>query len=184
MKIVLCGDHGVGKTTIREKFFGRGFQSKYMVTKGAEFSLKEYTINGHILKFQIWQLAVGESKFPVRSVYYLGSLGAILVFDVTQPNSFKSLELWVNEIWNKNGKGAIPLAIVGNKIDLRDNGNYEDSISDDRAIKYCEKLSESIGFSYTIQYFPFSAKFSKDTNKILEYLGKNYLDYLDSNKST
>ena len=57
MKICLLGDSNVGKTEIREKYLGRGFQSKYMMTIGADFALKETLINGKAIKFRIWHLA-------------------------------------------------------------------------------------------------------------------------------
>lgn len=185
MKVVLCGDKGVGKTTIQKKYFGREFQSKYMMTIGADFSLKEHIVDGRTIKFQIWSLK-SQSRFgSVRSVYYLGCLGAILIFDVTKRETFENLDNWIKEIWNHNGKGAIPLVIIGNKIDLRNTGNYPDSISDKMAIKYCNTLSEQTeDQGFDIFYYPFSTLINEDANEILEYLGRVYFDYLDHNKKT
>ena len=104
MKIVLAGDGAVGKTALRERYLGKGFSSNYMMTIGADFALKEATIREKNIKFQIWDHA-GQPRFgTVRSVYYYGCLGALLLFDVTRPDTFTNLENWLEEIFKHNGK--------------------------------------------------------------------------------
>lgn len=181
MKIVLTGDGGVGKTALRERYLGRGFQSKYMMTIGADFALKESTIDGRSIKFQIWDLA-GQTRFgAVRSVYYLGCLGALLLFDVTRRESFENLQSWIKEIWTHNGKGIIPIVILGNKADLRD--QHPDSISNAVAERYCEKLSEQTrpqGFD--IRFMETSAKTGLNVGEAFDMLGKVYFEYLEKQK--
>ena len=105
MKTVLCGDPNVGKESIRRQYLGQGFQSTYLMTIGADFAVKSTTINYngicYSVKFQIWDLA-GQPRFgTVRSVYYYGCLGALLVFDVTRPDTFTNLESWIDEIFKR-----------------------------------------------------------------------------------
>lgn len=180
MKIVLCGDGGVGKTALRERYLGRGFQSKYMMTIGADFALKEATIDGKAIKFQIWDLA-GQQRFgAVRSVYYLGCLGALLLFDVTRQESFENLQLWIKEIFNHNGKGVIPLVVLGNKVDLRDSGAHPDSITDEIALRYCEKLTEQTkDHGFEVKYLQTSAKTGLNVGESFDMLGKVYFEYLE-----
>lgn len=181
MKIVLAGDGGVGKTALRERYLGRGFQSKYMMTIGADFALKEAVIDGRAIKFQIWDLA-GQTRFgAVRSVYYLGCLGALLLFDVTRRESFENLENWIKEIWNHNGKGVIPLVILGNKVDLRD--QHPDSITDEMAQRYCAKLTDQTKENgFEVRYLQTSAKTGLNVAESFDMLGKVYFEYLDKNK--
>lgn len=182
MKIVLAGDGGVGKTAIRERYLGRGFQSKYMMTIGADFALKESVITGRSIKFQIWDLA-GQQRFgAVRSVYYLGCLGALLLFDVTRRESFENLQNWIKEIWNNNGKGIIPIVVLGNKVDLRD--QYPDNISNEVAKRYCAKLTEQTkSHGFDIQFMETSAKNGLNVGEAFDKLGKVYFDYIEQQKS-
>ena len=122
LKLVLCGDRGVGKTTLRHLYLGFGFKSQYMMTIGAEFSIKDVIwqdgpLIGSHTKAQIWQLAGGSRFKAVRPLYYIGSHGAILVYDVTRSETFENLIYYLKEI--KTHVGTIPVALIGNKIDLR-----------------------------------------------------------------
>ena len=81
MKTVLVGDDNDLNNQFRE-LYGKGFNSKYMMTIGADYALFEKVIEGKTFKFQIWGLKGQERFGAVRSVYYLGTLGAILIFNV------------------------------------------------------------------------------------------------------
>ena len=81
-KIVLVGDKNVGKTTFQTKYLGRPVDSKYHRIINVKFSLKKEITNGKQMNYQIWRLVAA------RPVYYLGSLGGILMFDVTNRTSF------------------------------------------------------------------------------------------------
>jgi len=186
MKIMILGDKGVGKTTFRSRFVGRSFQTKFRPTSqmkviGAEWELKEHQISDRLLKFQIWETA-GQQRFgAVRSVYYLGCLGALLLFDVTRRESFQNLQHWLKEIWNNNGKGVIPIVVIGNKSDLRD--QFPESISIDTAQKYCAKISEQTKpHGFEVQYFEASAKTNLNVTEAFELLGQHYFEYLDKQK--
>jgi len=181
MKIVLAGDGAVGKTALRERYLGKGFQAKYLMTIGADFALKESVISGRDLKFQIWDLA-GQQRFSaVRSVYYLGCLGALLLFDVTRPETFENLQSWVDEIWKNNGKGHIPLVILGNKVDLRD--QFPNHITDDQARSYCAKLSAlTEGDGFGVHYLPTSAKTGLNVPDSFDKLGEVYFQFVERGK--
>ena len=70
VKIVLAGDGAVGKTTLRRRYLGEGFQASYMMTIGADFAVKRVDIGGKTITFQIWDLA-GQPRFQmVRELYY------------------------------------------------------------------------------------------------------------------
>lgn len=116
-KVVLCGDGGVGKTSLIEHLVGKGFHSTYVITIGADITTYQTTIDGNECRFQFWDLA-GQQRFDVvRSLYFRGSHGAFLVFDQTRPASLQNLESWKQELFRYAGK-RIPLIILGNKSDL------------------------------------------------------------------
>ena len=174
IKIVLLGDGGVGKTAIRKRFMGQGFKSTYMETIGSDFSTKTITIE-HDLKiitinFQIWDLA-GQPKFQnIRQMFYAGSQGVIFVFDVTRLDSLENVKLWVDETL-KNGISKVPVLLIGNKVDLKDEGipicNQED---DQTLAEYIhKKLNDS---SIQVNTIRTSAKTGFNIEQSFELLGK------------
>ncbi len=121
-KIVLIGDGAVGKTSIRKRYLGENFSGNYQMTIGADFAVNEDTIGWKKVKFVIWDLA-GQPRFhEIRRSFYRGCQGALVVFDLTNKNSFDNLGHWINEVWKNSPKGPIPFVIVGNKADLRQMG--------------------------------------------------------------
>lgn len=124
-KIALIGDGGVGKTSIRTKFLGKGFKATYMETVGADFSTSTIYLEKNTEKipitFQIWDLA-GQPKFEkIRQLFYDGSQGLIFVFDLTRLDSLENIKNWVEEAI-KNGVMGIPVLLIGNKYDLQETG--------------------------------------------------------------
>jgi len=117
-KVVLIGDGGVGKTALRRKFMGEGFDTAYIMTIGADFAVMNIDLpDGTQVKFQIWDLA-GQPHFKaVRETFYRGTSGALLVYDVMRRNTFKNTVFWMEELIKNVGK--VPVVLVGNKIDLR-----------------------------------------------------------------
>jgi len=80
----LVGDCGVGKTQIRNRYTLDEFNPQSKSTIGVEFAFKTVNINGNDIKGQIWDTSGEERYRAITSAYYRGSVGAILVFDVTK----------------------------------------------------------------------------------------------------
>lgn len=159
MKLVLCGDGAVGKTALRHRYMGHGFRSQYLMTIGAEFSLKdlqwEHEGQSGRMKAQIWDLA-GQQKFhQVRQLYYTGSHGALLVYDTTHPISFENTVEWLKEI--KKTVGRIPVALIGNKVDLRPHVDL--SISAKKGQQLAKMIQEYfLDGAFTVPFIETSAK--------------------------
>jgi len=122
-KTIVVGDGGVGKTALTIRFSKGLFTEDYKMTIGVDFHVKTISIEteeGVIrCKLQVWDTG-GEERFgSIRPMYYRGSLGAILVFDLTNYASFEHLPKWIEEV-RKNINIEIPLLLVGNKSDLAD----------------------------------------------------------------
>ena len=181
IKIVLLGDGGVGKTSIRRRFMGQGFKSTYMETVGSDFSAKSITIEHHLnvisINFQIWDLA-GQPKFQnIRQLFYAGAQGVIFVFDLTRFDSLENIKIWVGEVL-KNGISKIPVLLIGNKIDLKDEGIPICDQQDDL------KIADFIYSKLNVNNIRTSAKTGYNIDQDFELLGKEiYLKISGEEKS-
>lgn len=115
-KILIVGESGVGKSSILLRFCDEPFIQSYISTIGVDFKIRTLNINDKIYKLQIWDTA-GQEKFrTITSSYYRGAHGVLLVYDVTDKNTFNALSLWCEEI-NRYINGTA-IIIIGNKIDM------------------------------------------------------------------
>lgn len=123
-KVVVLGEGAVGKTAIVTRFSHGFFRTDYKTTIGSQFAVKNVSIKKPdysevTVKLQIWDVA-GQSRFQIlRPMYYRGSSGGILVFDVTRRRTFIVLEEWLDELYKAINK-TIPIILVANKTDLPD----------------------------------------------------------------
>ncbi len=122
-KSIVVGDGGVGKTALTLRFSKGFFTEDYKMTIGVDFHVKTIELDteeGPIrCKLQLWDTGGQERFSSIRPMYYRGSLGAVLVFDLTNSSSFEHLPQWIEEV-RANIKSEIPLLLVGNKSDLID----------------------------------------------------------------
>ncbi|MFW9864844.1 MAG: GTP-binding protein [Candidatus Thorarchaeota archaeon] len=122
-KSIVVGDGGVGKTALTLRFSKGFFTEDYKMTIGVDFHVKTINIDANEgpirAKLQIWDTGGQERFSSIRPMYYRGSLGALLIFDLTNSSSFDHLPQWIEEV-RTNVKIEIPLLLVGNKSDLMD----------------------------------------------------------------
>ena len=119
-KLILGGDGAVGKTSMVHRFVENTFAKDYKSTIGTSIMKKECSFDelSSAVRFVIWDLA-GQAQFKrVRQSYLANAEAGILVYDVTQKDSFDNIESWHKEI--KVASRTISLILVGNKIDLVD----------------------------------------------------------------
>ncbi len=177
LKISLLGDGAVGKTSLRERFMGRGFRSEHMMTIGADFASYEKQISGYKTTFQIWDMAGQESFQSIRARFFRGSMGALCVFDVTRPESFINITNWINELWRNNGRGVIPITLLGNKSDLRN----QHCVSTAQAEDYAQQLSDkTMKYGFEVQYLDTSAKEGLNVEEAFDTLGLTIINMLQS----
>ncbi|MFX0015972.1 MAG: Rab family GTPase [Promethearchaeota archaeon] len=180
-KLALIGDGGVGKTAIRERYIGHGFNAQYLLTVGADFAMRDDSIAGFPVRYQIWDLA-GQQRFDgVREAYYNGCVGGLLVYDITRPESFYNMPKWINELWTNNGRGRVPIVVVGNKIDLRDKIDNNISPSQGRSFtKNLTNLTEPDGFK--CHFIETSAKTGEQIPQAFSLLGSNVVKFIEKNQ--
>ena len=98
-KIVLLGDSGVGKSNLVFRFTKNEFNKDSKSTIGVEFATKTVQIeDDKLVKAQIWDTAGQERYRSIASSYYRGAVGALLVNDVTDRNSFNHVPMWLKEV--------------------------------------------------------------------------------------
>lgn len=178
MKLCLLGDGEVGKTSLLNRYLGKGFTSEYLPTLGSNFLSKQVSLETKFgpkdIRFQIWDLAGQPSFTHIRRIYYEGAAGACLVFDLTRKISLNNLEKWLGEFL-KNNKSLRPSIIVlGNKLDLKD----EIKISSYTVNQYIfNHLSNKFPIEgNTIDYLETSAKTGENVDKAFQMLGEKIID--------
>eukprot|EP01103_Thecamoeba_quadrilineata_P017618 TRINITY_DN6328_c0_g1_i1.p1 TRINITY_DN6328_c0_g1~~TRINITY_DN6328_c0_g1_i1.p1 ORF type:complete len:220 (-),score=40.10 TRINITY_DN6328_c0_g1_i1:187-813(-) len=135
VKIILVGDSGVGKSCLLNRFTDNEFSDAMMSTIGVDFKFRTVDIAGKKLKLQLWDTAGQERFRTITANYYRGSHGIILVYDVTNIDSFNNISQWIHEIKSQTkGKGIMML--VGNKSDLESKRAVDFSTAQEYALRY------------------------------------------------
>ena len=163
MKISVCGDGSVGKTSMVLQYCEKKFQENYIMTIGSNFAIKSLKLDNANVRLQIWDLA-GQQHFSfVRPPFYRGASAAIYVFDITRRESFEHLDEWKEEV--DTVLADKPFVIVGNKIDL----------SDERVVskKEAEDYAANVG---ALGYFETSAKSGINLDTLFEAIVKNIIN--------
>ncbi|KAK3763846.1 hypothetical protein RRG08_050210 [Elysia crispata] len=120
VKVVLGGTDHVGKTSLIQRFVHGKYQDAYMATIGVDFMVKELeTKNGDTVKLQVWDLAGQERFRTITYSYYRGARGMLLVYDVTNKESFKHIEQALDEVRNYAAEDIV-IFLIGNKADNND----------------------------------------------------------------
>jgi len=161
VKIALAGDEETGK--------------KELLPEG---TLAEATIDGTPIRFRIWEASGLPKSQTLRKIGYSGCSGAIVVFDVTKPETFSNLDSWITEFWKYNGKGRMPVVIAGNRVDTR----TAEIIADEKAHEFAERLTRQCRENKSgakVSYFPTDGT---NLSEMLEALGRNIVQMLELQK--
>ncbi|KAJ3423343.1 ras-related protein rab11 [Anaeramoeba flamelloides] len=118
-KIVLIGDSGVGKSNLLSRFCRDEFNMESKSTIGVEFATRSMSIQNKTIKAQVWDTAGQERYRAITSAYYRGAVGALVVYDTTNYDSFQNISTWLNELRESSDNNII-IMLVGNKIDMTD----------------------------------------------------------------
>ncbi|KAI9273063.1 putative GTP-binding protein ypt1 [Phascolomyces articulosus] len=118
-KLLLIGDSGVGKSCLLLRFADDTYTESYISTIGVDFKIRTIELEGKTVKLQIWDTAGQERFRTITSSYYRGAHGIIVVYDVTDQDSFNNIQMWLREIERYAAEGVSKL-LVGNKNDLTD----------------------------------------------------------------
>ena len=133
-KLLLIGNSSVGKSSLLFRFVENVWDDSFVPTIGVDFvsnllsvilifiykqKLKTLEVNGKKVKLQIWDTA-GQERFKnITASYYRGGNGVLVVYDITERESFDNLNSWLIEI-EKNANKNVYKLLIGNKCDLED----------------------------------------------------------------
>lgn len=168
-KICLIGDYGVGKTSLIRRFVDRQFSDKYLSTVGVKISRKSVDLTDSeqqkdiTLQLLIWDIE-GSTKFKgVSASYFQGAKGAIIVGDVTRPESLENISEHIKAFSKVNPQGKTVVAL--NKSDLIDAEYLE---------KYCQLYSFNDNNSFVSTYAS-SAKNGTNVDEIFKTLSHSMI---------
>ena len=125
IKIILTGESGVGKTCIINQYINQRFDTAFLSTIGTDKSLKEIKVKDKILKLEIWDTAGQEKYRSINKIFMKDTQIAILVYDITDKESFEKLNYWYDTI-KDNNKEKVLYCVVGNKNDRYEERNVEE----------------------------------------------------------
>jgi Ras-related protein Rab-2A len=134
-KYIVIGDSGVGKSCLLLQFTDKRFEAMHDLTIGVEFGARVIQLNDQEVKLQIWDTAGQESFRSITRSYYRGACGALLVFDVTNRESFEHLQGWLDDA-RANCNTPITVMLVGNKCDLES----KRQVSKDEATAFAREM--------------------------------------------
>lgn len=127
-KLLLIGDSGVGKSCLLLRFADDTYTESYISTIGVDFKIRTIELEGKTVKLQIWDTAGQERFRTITSSYYRGAHGIIVVYDVTDSETFSNVKQWLQEIDRYASEGVDKL-LVGNKSDLTSKKVVEYSVA-------------------------------------------------------
>lgn len=116
-KVLLIGDSSVGKSCILLRFADDTYTESHISTIGVDFKIKTLELDGKVIKLQIWDTAGQERFRTITSSYYRGAHGIIVVYDITNCDSFVNVKQWLHEI-DRYGSENVDVLLVGNKSDM------------------------------------------------------------------
>ncbi|KAJ2888577.1 ras GTPase [Coemansia aciculifera] len=138
-KLLLIGDSGVGKSCLLLRFADDTYTESYISTIGVDFKIRTIELEGKTVKLQIWDTAGQERFRTITSSYYRGAHGIIVVYDVTDSQSFTDVKQWLQEIDRYASEGVNKL-LVGNKSDLVDARQVDFTAA--------KELADTLGISF------------------------------------
>jgi Ras-related protein Rab-2A len=171
-RVLIVGDTGVGKSCFLLRFTENRFKDQHNVTIGVEFGAKTLSIEGHLVKLQIWDTAGQESFRSITRSFYRKADGVLLMYDVTDALSFANCTSWVQEIQENVPEQGNVLYLVGNQVDAEDR---------QVTLEEAQALVQSCGLSGCKET---SAKTGYNVDTVFQEFGKIMLDRLISHRGS
>uniref|UniRef100_A0AC35U4G6 Ras-related protein Rab-5C n=1 Tax=Rhabditophanes sp. KR3021 TaxID=114890 RepID=A0AC35U4G6_9BILA len=145
-KLVLLGESAVGKSSLVLRFVKGQFHEYQESTIGAAFLTQTLNVDDIVVKFEIWDTAGQERYHSLAPMYYRGAQAAIVVYDITNEDSFTKAKNWVKEL-QRQAAPEIVIALSGNKADLSSQRtvDFEEAraYADDNGLLFLETSAKS-----------------------------------------
>lgn len=157
VKSIIIGDSGVGKSSLLYRYTDQDWNPHYIATIGVDFKVLTFERNGKVVKLQLWDTAGQERFRTITHAYYRGAHGIMLVFDVTNMESFDNLSTWLQDVRKFSVDGA-PMILVGNKADC----------ASKRVVT--REAAESLAEKLQCKYFETSARENAAVDEAFNYM--------------
>ncbi|MDH5401021.1 MAG: GTP-binding protein [Candidatus Heimdallarchaeota archaeon] len=164
--ILLIGDSAVGRTSLRRAWMGKHFVESHLTTIGASIEKKTIEIDNYSFDVTLTDLGGQDFYSTLRRNFYRNVDGAIVVFDLTRPETYRRLEFWVKELYREI-KQLVPFIIVGNKSDSKNR-----KISVEEGEKISNWFSRSTMPKFRVRYLETSAKAGSNVDEIFNVMCK------------
>ena len=159
LKFIIIGDDVVGKSNLLSHYVHGQFKSEYQSTIGVEFGAKNVVIRNTTYRIQIWDAGGIESLRNITRTYYKNTVCALVVYDISNRNSFNNVSSWIEDC-RYNSPKTIFMVLVGNKSDL----------NDQRKVSLEE--GQQMARNNNLMFFETSAKSGENVDKIFEESAK------------
>ncbi|KAJ2305140.1 GTP-binding protein of the rab/ypt [Coemansia sp. RSA 2704] len=159
-KFVLLGESAVGKSSLVTRLVRNTFNQYNESTIGAAFMTRDVELDeSHTATLRIWDTAGQERYKSLAPMYYRNAEGAVVVYDITQEETFTKAKAWISELQRQNESRTV-IALVGNKTDLAD----KRTVSQDEGARYAGEVGAL--------FFEASAQSGQNVAKLFEELAR------------
>ncbi|KAG8933103.1 hypothetical protein FRC03_001335 [Tulasnella sp. 419] len=137
IKLLLIGNSSVGKSSLLLRFADHTWlaEEEASATIGVDFRVSKMEVNGRRVKLSIWDTAGQERFRTITSSYYRGAQGIILVYDVSNRETFEALPRWFTELETYVSPDVVKI-LVGNKVDKE----YSRAVSEEEGRNFAERM--------------------------------------------
>ena len=170
IKIMIIGESKIGKTSLISRYCNNEFYGAYLSTIGIDFQIKNIMLNNKKIRLQIWDTAGEERYRNIAKNYFQSSDGFIVVYDISNSDSFDKLDNWIEQIKN-NSQEKSKMILFGNKSDLEDIRQ----VSKEEGEEYARKNN--------LSFFEVSAKEGTNVQEGFEFFVKEILNSFSPNEN-
>ena len=177
LKIVIVGNNNVGRSSLLQRFCEPDYQFNpdlHEKTVNGDFRLRVIEIDGECVKFQLWDVPVLNStrKSSMRSKFYENCHGVIIVYDITNRESFKDIDCWVKEIKHYTTDNTL-IFIFGNKLDkTKDENGKSNGLRNVELIELQQKA-----YNLHTSCYELSAMDTKSVNEAFIDIGEQLITF-------
>ncbi len=166
-RLILIGDSTVGKSSLLRQFKEGAYSPEISLTVGVDFHARLIHVDGQAIKLQLWDTA-GQDRFrAIVRAYYRNAVGGLLVFDITNRESFANLTLWLEDAEQNADKHHLVFVLVGNKTDQ----NRHREVSREEGLRYAE--------DHDMEYIETSAKSASNVEEAFHLLSRRILNLVE-----
>lgn len=163
IKIVMVGAAATGKTSIVERYMYDRFNLHTIPSTQPAFAQKTVHRHGHDINLEIWDTAGQERYNALSPLFYRDAKASIVVFDLTDPDSFQRAIKWISDLRQARGN-QIFIVLAGNKVDLE----TQRAVTSEEARK--------VANAQKIQYFETSAKTGSLIDDVFSSIADNFVN--------